>query len=296
MKPELNTFFDRVLPAVEASLDRLLPSATTPPTQIHEAMRYSVFAGGKRLRPALCIAAYELYKPEWTPVLPVASSFEMIHTYSLIHDDLPAMDNDDFRRGLPSCHKKFGEAIAILAGDALLTYAFETLSSGNAFPPERALRAIQMISRASGCQTGMIAGQVFDLEGEHRPISEVNVERIHRSKTAALITAAVTVGSYLGGAQRSELNSLQTFGECIGLAFQIVDDILDETATTETLGKTKGKDRRQEKATYPAKYGLDRSRVLVVELTNQARAEIAQFGNRAATLRSIADYLETRSH
>jgi geranylgeranyl diphosphate synthase type II len=296
MKPELSTFFDRVVPAIDACLDRLLPSAATPPEQIHQAMRYSVFAGGKRLRPALCIAGFELFQTEWAPVLPVACAFEMIHTYSLIHDDLPAMDNDDFRRGMPSCHKKFSEAIAILAGDALLTFAFEALSSCDGFPAQRLLLATRMIAQASGCRTGMIAGQVFDLEGEHRPIMEVDVERIHRSKTAALITAAVSVGGYLGGADGAEFRSIQTFGESIGLAFQIVDDILDETASTETLGKTKGKDRRQEKATYPAKYGLERSRTLASELTDRARASLKPFGRRATTLLSIADYLETRQH
>jgi geranylgeranyl diphosphate synthase type II len=297
MKPELSTFFDRVVPAIDACLDRLLPSASTVPEQIHQAMRYSIFAGGKRLRPALCIAGFELFQTEWAPVLPVACAFEMIHTYSLIHDDLPAMDNDDFRRGMPSCHKKFGEAMAILAGDALVTFAFEALSSCEAFPAQRLLLATRMVAQASGCQTGMIAGQVFDLEGEHRPISEVDVERIHRSKTAALISAAVSVGAYLGGVGGgSDFKSVQTYGESIGLAFQIVDDILDETASTETLGKTKGKDRRQEKATYPAKFGLDRSRAMAAELTDRARSSLERFGTRASTLLSIADYLETRQH
>src|SRR5437016_3099213 len=160
MKAELTTFYDLVRPAVDESLDKLLANASTPPAQIHEAMRYSVFAGGKRLRPTLCICGFELYQADWKRILPVACAFEMIHTYSLIHDDLPAMDNDDFRRGMPSCHKKFGEATAILAGDALLTLAFETLSRCDAFPPERVLRAVRMVSRASGSETGMLAGQV----------------------------------------------------------------------------------------------------------------------------------------
>src|SRR5579884_1228171 len=294
MKPELRMFFDSVVPAVDASLDSLLPSASTPPVQIHEAMRYSVFAGGKRLRPALCVAAFEIYQEDWKPILPVAAAFEIIHTYSLIHDDLPAMDNDDFRRGQPSCHKKFNEAIAILAGDALLTFAFEVLARCDAFPSDRMQQVIHMISRASGCQTGMIAGQVFDLEGEHRPIHEVDVEQIHRAKTAALITASVTAGGYLGGARDREMKALTRFGECIGLAFQIVDDILDETASTETLGKTKGKDRRQEKATYPARYGLDRSRALAADLTNEAFVQLSTFGDRARSLRGIAGFLETR--
>jgi len=296
MKSELSTFFDRVLPDVDASLDNLLPSGTTPPEKIHQAMRYSVFAGGKRLRPALCIAGFALYESNWTAVLPVASAFEMIHTYSLIHDDLPAMDDDDFRRGLPSCHKKFGEATAILAGDALLTLAFEVLAGIDAFPPERTLRVISMLARASGSESGMIAGQVFDIEAEGSPIDRVDVERIHRSKTAAIITAAVTAGAFLGGAKEPELGSVRVFGERIGLAFQIVDDILDETASSETLGKTGGKDRDQAKATYPALHGLERSRAIVRELTEQARAAIRPLGTRSEVLLSIADYLETRSH
>jgi geranylgeranyl diphosphate synthase type II len=299
MNSDLKTFFSEVLPAIDSSLDRLLPSENTPPSQIHQAMRYSIFAGGKRLRPALVVAGYSMGRPDsadWKDVFPVACAFEMIHTYSLIHDDLPAMDDDDFRRGRPSCHKKFGEAIAILAGDALLTFAFETLSRCDAFPPDRMLRATSMLAVAAGAEVGMIAGQVFDLEGEGRPVAEVDVERIHRSKTAALIAAAITVGAYLGGTGEAELRQVKTFGEQIGLAFQIIDDILDETSTAEELGKTSGKDRDQQKATYPALHGLAKSRAIAAELTAAARKTAQSLGDRSRILVSIADYLESRSH
>ena len=296
MNSELRRFFDSVLPTVDAALNELLPPPSAAPAQIHEAMRYSVFAGGKRLRPALCVAGYALFQNDWQPVLPVAGAIEMIHTYSLIHDDLPAMDDDDFRRGIPSCHRKFGEAVAILAGDALLTLAFETLSRCSGFPPERMLQAIGTIAEAAGTRSGMIAGQVFDLEAERRPVLEVDVERIHRSKTAALITASVSVGARLGGASDAELEAITAFGSRIGLAFQIVDDVLDETSSIETLGKTGGKDRHQQKATYPALFGVEKSRALATDLTRQGRSALAAFGNRACLLLAIGDYLETRSH
>ena len=296
MKAELSAFLDRVRPAIDASLERLLPAESAAPQQIHQAMRYSIFAGGKRLRPALCVAGYEIVQSEWQQIVPVACALEMIHTYSLIHDDLPAMDNDDFRRGIPSCHKKFGEAMAILAGDALLTIAFETIANCRGFAPNRLLHAIALVGRASGTQGGMIAGQVFDFEAERRPIEQTDVQRIHSAKTGALITTAVVVGAYLGGCDDRELALVRTFGERIGLAFQIVDDILDETASTETLGKTGGKDRNQQKATYPARYGLEESRRLATRVTSEARDVIAPLGDRARVLLSIADYLENRSN
>jgi geranylgeranyl diphosphate synthase type II len=296
MRVELSAFFDRVRPVIDASLDRLLPAESAAPEQIHQAMRYSIFAGGKRLRPALCVAGYEIMQPEWQQIVPVACAFEMIHTYSLIHDDLPAMDNDDFRRGIPSCHKKFGEAMAILAGDALLTIAFETMANCKGFPPNRLLHAIALMGRASGTQSGMIAGQVFDIEAERRPIDETDVQRIHSAKTGALITTAVVAGAYLGGCDDRELAVVRTFGARIGLAFQIVDDILDETASTEALGKTGGKDRSQQKATYPARYGLEESRRLATRVTSEAREVVAPLGDRARVLISIAEYLENRSN
>ena len=296
MKSELAAFFDSAVPAINDALDRRLPPLTAPPEKIHEAMRYSVLAGGKRLRPALCVAGYALFRPEWNRVVPAACSLEMIHTYSLIHDDLPAMDDDDFRRGIPACHKKFGEAIAILAGDALLTLAFESLARVEGFAPDRMLGAVRMLGRASGTQSGMIAGQVFDLESEGRDIKQVELERIHRSKTGALITTSVEIGAYLGDASDDEQRAVTAFGERIGLVFQIVDDILDETSSSDQLGKTVGKDRSQRKATYPAMHGLEKSRAMVAELTEQARQELKPFGQRADILIALADYLGTRSH
>src|SRR5438552_4016020 len=227
MSSELNAFFDRVRPAIDATLSQLLPPESASPERIHQAMRYSTLDGGKRIRPSLCVAAFSAYKDDWKPILPVASAIEMIHSYSLIHDDLPAMDDDDFRRGRPSCHKQFDEAIAILAGDALLTLAFEVLSHANGFAPDRMLRVITALSRAAGSVGGMIAGQVLDVEAETSPVNAAQDEAIHRSKTGALLGASVWIGAYLGGAGESELAGIRTYCDRIGLAFQVIDDILD---------------------------------------------------------------------
>jgi geranylgeranyl diphosphate synthase type II len=287
MKSELRDLFDKVRSAVDTSLDALLPSEHSSPSKIHTAMRYSTFAGGKRLRPALCVAAYSAYQDEWSRVLPAASAIEMVHTYSLIHDDLPAMDNDDFRRGRPSCHKQFGEAIAILAGDGLLTHAFGTLARCRNFHPDQILEVIGLLSFASGTMKGMIAGQVLDLEATGRKSSLADVEWIHRSKTSALIAASVSIGAYLGGAPAFEREAIAQYGERIGLAFQIVDDILDET---------EGKDRDRDKATYPAVCGLAESRAAVRELTDKASQLLIPLGKRVGILVEIAEFLETRSH
>src|SRR5262245_42604336 len=229
MNAELTAFPDRVRPAIDATLDELLPSENHPPKRIHQAMRYSTLNGGKRIRPALCVAAYAAHKEDWRAILPVASAIEMIHSYSLIHDDLPAMDDDDFRRGRPSCHKQFDEAIAILAGDALLTLGFDVLARPWHFTPERQSRATLALARAAGTSGGMIAGQVFDLEGEGRTVTRDELETIHRAKTGALIGASVWIGSYLGEAAESDLANIQKYCERIGLAFQVIDDILDAT-------------------------------------------------------------------
>lgn len=296
MKAELSNFFNEVRPAVDATLDRLLPSADASPSPIHEAMRYSVFAGGKRLRPALCVAAYSVFQPEWTKVLPAASAIEMVHTYSLIHDDLPSMDDDDFRRGRPSCHKKFGEATAILAGDGLLTLAFETLASQRNFAADRMLRVLWLLAGAAGTSRGMIAGQVMDLAAEGAPVGPAQLESIHRFKTGALINASLHIGAYLGGASAGELEIVSDFGGKVGLAFQIVDDILDETESNEALGKTAGKDREKKKVTYPALHGLGPSRAMVRQLTDDARAIARRLGGAAGVLADMAGYLETRSN
>jgi geranylgeranyl diphosphate synthase type II len=287
MSSELNAFFDRMRPAIDATLSQLLPSETTSPERIHQAMRYSTLDGGKRIRPSLCAAAFLVYKDDWTPILPVASAVEMIHSYSLIHDDLPAMDDDDFRRGKPSCHKQFDEAIAILAGDALLTLAFEVLAGSRDFPADRMLQVMSTLGRAAGSRGGMIAGQVLDIEAEANPVNEHQLEAIHRSKTGALIGASVWIGAYLGGASDSDLKSIRTFCDRIGLAFQVIDDILDATD---------GSNRDEGKATYPGFLGLEKSREIAHHLMAEARSAITPFGNRTRLLLDFCDYLEKRTY
>src|SRR5438094_9236824 len=217
MNSELRAFFERVRPAIDETLNELLPSETASHARIHQAMRYSTLDGGKRIRPCLCVAAFAGYREEWKPILCVASAVELIHSYSLIHDDLPAMDDDDLRRGKPSCHKQFGEAIAILAGDALLTLAFEVLSGSKDFTADRVLRVISMLGRAAGTCGGMIAGQVMDLEAEGAPVSADQLQNIHRSKTGALIGASVWVGAYVGGVSQSDLQRIAGYWMRIGL-------------------------------------------------------------------------------
>ena len=296
MKTEIRSFFDVVRPAIDATLQELLPSEHDSPSELHRAMRYSVLAGGKRLRPALCVAAYGIYHEDHRAILPVASALELAHTYSLIHDDLPAMDDDDFRRGRLSCHKKFGEALAILAGDALLTLTFETIASCSYFEASRLNQAIVRLSAALGTRDGMIAGQVLDLAAEGRVLNTPDLETIHRSKTGALLSTSVWIGAWLAGAAADELDLLLRFGQKIGLAFQIVDDVLDVTESQETLGKAAGKDQVRRKATYPSVVGLDESPRTVRDLTEQARAAIRPLGSRAELLAGISEYLETRGH
>jgi len=278
----------------DAALDRLIPLETEHPVSIHKAMRHSVFAGGKRLRPVLCMEAARMV----TGSLPVGieelgAALEMLHTYSLIHDDLPALDNDDLRRGRPTCHKIFGEAIAILAGDALQTRAYEVLARLQC-PAEARVKIIEEAARGTGTVNGMIGGQVVDLEAEHTQPTAEMLEYIHRSKTAALITASLVTGGLYGGAKEREVEHLRAFGLAIGLAFQIVDDVLDVTQTSEQLGKTAGKDTASEKATYPALFGLDSSVKKAEELVSDAFAELQSFGPRAETLKEIARYLVER--
>ncbi len=278
----------------DAALDRLIPLETAPPVSIHKAMRHSVFAGGKRLRPILAIEAGRMIDgrvPDGIEEL--GAALEMLHTYSLIHDDLPALDNDDLRRGRPTCHKVFGEAIAILAGDALQTQAYEVLARMKC-PADSRVRIIEEIARGTGTVDGMIGGQVVDLEAEHtRPTAEM-LEYIHRSKTAALITASLVSGGLYAGAKQKEVSHLRAFGLGIGLAFQIVDDILDVTQTSEQLGKTAGKDTASEKATYPALFGIEASAQKADELVTKAFAELDSFGERAENLKELARYLVER--
>ena len=280
--------------AIDAALERLLPPDNAHPISIHKAMRHSVFAGGKRLRPILCMEAGRMVARDLpTGIEELGAALEMLHTYSLIHDDLPALDNDDLRRGRPTCHKLFGEAIAILAGDGLQTQAYEVLSKLRC-PPEARVKIIEEIARGTGTVNGMIGGQVVDLEAEHTRPDAKMLEYIHRSKTAALITASVVSGGLFAGANDSAVTKLRSFGQNIGLAFQIVDDILDVTQTSEQLGKTAGKDTAAEKATYPALFGVEQSRRKADELVNAACSELDQFSQRAETLKSLARFLVER--
>jgi geranylgeranyl diphosphate synthase type II len=290
---KLSTFFEEDRLAVDAALGRLLPAESTPPSSIHTAMRYSVFAGGKRMRPILCLEAARIFEADVGPALYPACTIEFIHTYSLIHDDLPALDNDDLRRGKPTCHKKFGEAIAILAGDALLTLAFESIGA-TPVPAERRVAILEEVSKSAGTVNGMVGGQVADIEAEGKRVAPEMLEYIHRSKTAALIRAAVTAGGLCAGAGVNDVARLRRFGETIGWAFQVTDDILDVEESSAALGKTAGKDVAQQKATYPAVYGLERSHEIAKELATKAIAELEPYAERASRLREIAEYLVLR--
>ena len=290
---KLPAFFEEDRVAVDAHLDRLMPAETLQPPSIHQAMRYSVFAGGKRIRPILCLETARIFDSDVSPAFYPGCAIEFIHTYSLIHDDLPALDNDDLRRGKPTCHKQFGEASAILAGDALLTLAFETIAASPA-PADRRVAMIAEISAAAGTVRGMVGGQVADLEAEGHRVGPETLEYIHRSKTAALIRASVASGALSAGAPPDDVARLRRFGETIGWAFQVTDDILDVEESSAALGKTAGKDIAQHKATYPAIFGLPRSHEFANELANKAIAELQPFGDRADRLRALAEFLVLR--
>jgi geranylgeranyl diphosphate synthase, type II len=290
---KLPAFFEEDRIAVDAHLGRLMPAESLQPPSIHQAMRYSVFAGGKRIRPILCLETARIFDADVSSAFYPGCAIEFIHTYSLIHDDLPALDNDDLRRGKPTCHKKFGEATAILAGDALLTLAFETIAASPA-PADRRIAMIAEISTAAGTINGMVGGQVADLEAEGRRVGSETLEYIHRSKTAALIRAAIASGALSAGAPADDVARLRRFGETIGWAFQVTDDILDVEESSAALGKTAGKDIAQQKATYPAVFGLPRSHEIANELANKAIAELQPYGERAERLRAIAEFLVLR--
>jgi geranylgeranyl diphosphate synthase, type II len=286
-------FFQQDHATIEAGLEKLLPADSTPPASIHTAMRYSVFAGGKRIRPILCYESARLFGADPAGAIPVGCALEFIHTYSLIHDDLPALDNDDLRRGKPTNHKVFGEAIAILAGDALLTLAFQTLANA-AIEPNRRVRVISEIASAAGTVNGMVGGQVADIEAEKKAADAAMLEYIHRSKTAALICGSIVAGAIAGGAGDEDVERLRRFGEQIGWAFQVVDDILDVSESSASLGKTAGKDLTQQKTTYPALYGLDKSRTIAAELETKALRELDFYGERGTRLRQVAQFLVAR--
>ena len=284
---------------IDATLDRLLPPETQVPISIHKAMRHSVFAGGKRLRPILCMEAARMVQRDIREgelphrVEELGSALEMLHTYSLIHDDLPALDNDDLRRGKPTCHVVFGEATAILAGDALQTYAYEVLSKLPC-PAEARVKIIEEVAHGTGTVDGMIGGQVMDLEAENTRADAKTVEAIHRSKTGALITASLVTGGIFAGGTEAETQRLRDFGRAIGLAFQIVDDVLDVTQSSAQLGKTAGKDTSSDKATYPAVFGIDESLRKADALIASGSAALDPFGARGQTLKDLAHFLVER--
>jgi geranylgeranyl diphosphate synthase type II len=294
MSFDLDGYLRRQTAAVDGALNRFLPPASAKPATIHKAMRYSIFAGGKRMRPALCLAAAEACGGRIADALPLACAVECIHTYSLIHDDLPAMDNDDFRRGKPTNHKVFGEGIAILAGDGLLTEAFAIAAQCKGWSRYNHRDLTLELAVAAGSKQ-LIAGQVADLEGEGKKISAAQLRYIHERKTSALLCCSVRLGGMSANCTAAQLRALTTFGYNVGLAFQIIDDILDVTQTSEQLGKTAGKDTAAQKATYPAIVGLDKSRKIAAQLTGKAFQSLHIFKGKATALEALAEYLLKRN-
>jgi len=293
---DLKTYIAERRALVDQALDRCLPKEEGPAGEVMRAMRYSVFAGGKRVRPILCLAACEAMGGDIERALPVACALECIHTYSLIHDDLPAMDDDDYRRGVPTCHKVFGEAMAILAGDGLLTFAFQLLSGVSHNAGRRksnSLEATQVIARAVGVH-GMVGGQVVDMASEGKDADAGTVRYIHTHKTAALIDASIQAGALIAGGRRNKIESLGRYGEALGLAFQVVDDILDIEGDPKKMGKATGSDIRKKKATYPSVYGLEESRTIAKKLIEEAIDSLRWFGAEAEPLRAIAHYILDR--
>ena len=290
---DLDAFLASRTETVNRALDRFLPAERTRPATIHKAMRYSLFAGGKRMRPALCLAAAAACGGDEAEAMPLACAVECIHTYSLIHDDLPAMDNDDYRRGKLTNHKVFGEGVAVLAGDALLTQAFEVAAQCRSWPRYSHQQVVLELARAAG-SLQLIAGQVADLEAEGKKISTAQLRYIHERKTSALLCASVRLGGMSANCTAAQLQALTDFGYHVGLAFQVIDDILDVTQTSETLGKTAGKDTQAQKATYPAIVGLEKSRRIAAQLTNRAFAALKTFQGRAPALEALAEFLLKR--
>ena len=296
MNVDVKSLLNLGVELTDRALEELLPSVETVPASIHGAMRHSVFAGGKRLRPVLAMQTGITIAGTLPPgIARLGAAIEMLHTYSLIHDDLPALDNDDLRRGKPTCHKAFGEAIAILAGDALQTRAFEVLAGLDA-PPAATVQIIGLIANAVGTVDGMIGGQVLDIESEHlKPTPEL-VNAIHRAKTGALIRVSVVAGGVFAGATPDDVARLTLFGSKAGLAFQIVDDVLDLTVDSAQLGKTAGKDEATEKATWPAVFGIEQSRADAARLIDEAFAALDAYGSRADGLKAVARYLVERKN
>jgi len=280
---------------VEVELNNLLPSPATAPEKIHQAIRWSVFAGGKRFRPVLLLATGQAFGASVNSLIRSACAFEMVHTYSLIHDDLPAMDDDDLRRGRPTCHVRFDEATAILAGDALQTLAFQTIAEDHRLKAETRIALISELARAAATPEGMVAGQALDMQAETRQVTGAHLEEIHRLKTGALIVAAARCGSIIGEASEKELAAVTTYGLHLGLLFQITDDFLDVTATAEALGKTPGKDAQSNKATYPGLFGIEETKAAAAKAHHDACAALDQLDRPTETLRRIADFILHRT-
>ena len=291
----LNRYLDRSIKQVNAALNRHLPKASAKPKTLHESMRYSMFAGGKRLRPILCMAAAEACGGRASDSMILGSAVECIHTYSLIHDDLPGMDDDDLRRGMPTNHVVYGEGIAVLAGDALLTLAFELANQAKPTKRYKQNGFVGELAKTAG-HAQLIAGQVADLEGEGMPVSRAQLRYIHERKTSALLTCSVRLGGMSANATPRQLQALTDFGYHVGLAFQVIDDILDVTQSSERLGKTAGKDVAVQKATYPSVVGLAKSQKIAAKLTAKAFAALKPFNGQAVALEALADYLLTRDH
>jgi geranylgeranyl diphosphate synthase type II len=292
---DLKTYITDRCALIDAALHRFIPSEVTSPATIHKAMRHSMFAGGKRLRPILCLAAAEACGGQIETAMPAACAVECLHTYTLIHDDLPCMDDDDFRRGVPTCHKVFGEGIAVLAGDALQALAFQLLAQVPGNANYNVGHFVSELAITSG-SLHLIGGQVMDLEGEGKKLPLADLRYVHESKTAALLTTSIKLGGMCVGASPEQVRALHTFGWDTGLAFQIIDDILDVTQTTEKLGKSAGKDLTSEKSTYPALLGLQASRDEAHRLTNEAMHALDVFGEKAARLRQLAEHLLNREY
>ena len=291
----LDEFLTDVRLRTDETLDRLIPAASTSPTSLHEAIRWSLFAGGKRIRPAIVFAAGHTFGATFEKLAVTAAAVEMIHTYSLIHDDLPAMDDDDLRRGKATCHKQFGEATAILAGDVLQTLAFRSIADDESLPPEIRTAVISSIAAGAGTPAGMVSGQQLDLEAEGRSLSIDEIEEIHRQKTGALITAAALSGAIIGGATDDELSAVESYSEKLGLLFQITDDLLDVTQLTEALGKTAGKDVSAEKATYPGLIGIEGTRALANKVCNEAVDALSPVQRDTDLLKSLAGMIADRT-
>ena len=292
---ELRQFLSEARSRIDEQLDRLLPRETVEPGKLHAAVRWSVFAGGKRFRPLLTLAVGQTFGVGEEKLIPTACALELIHTYSLIHDDLPSMDNDDLRRGRATCHIQFDEATAILAGDALQTMALTIVSKDEQLSVEKRLRLIADILNASGTPQGMVAGQALDLDAESRTISAEELEQIHRLKTGALVISAARCGAIIADATPNELEAVTEYAAQLGLLFQITDDLLDVTSTAEAMGKTPGKDRRSEKATYPHLHGIDAARELALRVHSRTREVLDQIDRPTARLGAIADYILNRT-